>query len=80
MEMQWWLSYEFAQIWCAITLITQIRNRVVSIRMIHLTGTARKCVELAQKRDEEILAVMKPNKQQSLVLEAALTRLKAVDV
>lgn len=70
----------YAQIWCSVTLVTQIRNRVVSIWMVHLTGTAKKCVELAQKRDEQILSSIKPNKQQLVAMEAAQTRLQAVDV
>ena len=33
------------QIWAALTLLTEIRHRVVAIRMLNLTGTLAKCQE-----------------------------------
>ena len=67
------------QIWCALTLVTEIRNRVVRMQMLHLTGTAKKCVELAQARDEEVLRDLKLNQQQEAVVAVARKRLDAVD-
>lgn len=37
------------QIWCAVTMLTSIKNRVVLPRLLHLTGTVAACKEAAQK-------------------------------
>ena len=67
------------QIWCALTLVTEIRNRVVRVQMLSLTGTAKKCVEFAQARDAFVLQDMKLTKQQQASVEAAKRRLQEVD-
>jgi len=35
------------QVWCSATLITQIDNRTVMARLVHLAGTLRCCQEAA---------------------------------
>lgn len=47
--------------------------------MLHLTGTAKNCVEFAQTRDALILHDAKVTKQQQGVIEAAARRLQEVD-
>jgi Rpp14/Pop5 family len=72
-------SFRFVQIWCALTLVTEIKNRVVRIQMLHLTGTAKKCIELTQAKDEAVLAGMKLNKQQQQIAEAGIKKLASVE-
>lgn len=48
--------------------------------MVHLTGTAKKCIELAQAKDTAVLAVMKLNKQQQILAEAGIRKLENVDI
>ena len=37
------------QIWCAVTMLTSIKNRVVLPRLLHLTGTVASCRRAAQQ-------------------------------
>ena len=61
-------------------MITEIKNRVLRIQMVHLTGTAKGCVELARARDAAALGGgMKLSKQHDALLAAAEKRLQAVE-
>jgi hypothetical protein len=44
------------QVWCAATLITDIRHRVVSLRMLDITGTLRCCKKAAASFNAAVLA------------------------
>jgi len=48
--------------------------------MLHLTGTARKCIELAQTEDTAVLTVMKLNNQQQILAEAGRKKLETVEI
>jgi hypothetical protein len=59
--------------------VTEIKNRVVRIQMLHLTGTAKKCIELAKAKDTEVLAGMKLSKQQQTIAEEGRKKLENVE-
>jgi hypothetical protein len=48
--------------------------------MLHLTGTAKKCIELAQAEDTAVLAAMKLNEQQQILAEAGRIKLENVEI
>ena len=47
--------------------------------MLHLTGTATKCIELAQAKDAAVLAGMKLSKQQQAIVDASIKKLENVE-
>jgi len=68
------------QVWCAMTLITKIRNRLCSFRLLHVTGDVKKCVELSRKCDEAVLASRTLKKQHVAMAEEAGKRLEQIDL
>jgi hypothetical protein len=47
--------------------------------MLHLTGTAKKCIELAQAKDAAVLMGMKLSKQQQQIADAGIKKLENVE-
>lgn len=69
------------QIWFALTLITEIQHRVVSIRMVNVTGTAKKSAEITRQVEElAIKRLSVSQEQQQKIMDAAVIKLQAVDV
>lgn len=51
------------QIWCAVTLLTSIKNRVVLPRLVHLTGTVAACRQAVQELNAARVARLKLTSQ-----------------
>jgi hypothetical protein len=67
------------QIWCAITLVTEIRHRVVMARLLHLTGTVASAREVAIGCNAAALAPMQLKRTQLALVEQANERLEQMD-
>jgi len=67
------------QVWCALTLITEIRHRVMMIRMLRVTGTLALCKESAAAANAAALQAMQPTKAQAALLEQAQDRLEQME-
>jgi hypothetical protein len=72
--------FKLVQIWCSLTFMTDIAQRVVCIRMRHVTGTLQKCIDAAKACDHAILQSMRLSRQHEALVEAAQERLKTIDV
>ena len=68
------------QVWAALTLVTDIRNAVVTIRLLHLTGTAAACKALTQQCDDRGLQGLKLTRPQAQAVEDAKERLSHMEV
>ncbi len=66
--------------WCALTLITQIKNRTCSFRLLHVTGDVKKCVDLTRACDSAVLGSVKLSKVYNALAEEASKRLELVDL
>jgi hypothetical protein len=66
-------------VWCALTLLTEIRHRVVMLRMLHLTGAVASAREVAQRCAAAALAPMQLKRQHAALAEAAADRLAQMD-
>lgn len=68
------------QVWYSLTLITEIKHQSVSLQMISLTGSFKKCIETVSSHEKTLLANTNLSKQQQLLVESASERLKTVDI
>jgi hypothetical protein len=67
------------QIWLALTFITEIKNRVVMVRLLRLTGVLRCCLEAARAADAAALAARKLGRAELAAAEQARARLELIE-
>lgn len=68
------------QVWAALTLMTEIRHRVVAVRMLHLTGTVTSCQEAAERCHAAEVVDRRLTPQQAKLADEAAERLKRLEV
>lgn len=68
------------QVWCALTLITEIRHRVVALRLLRLTGTVAPCRDAALAWHAALTAGRRLSAAQAKLAEEANGRLGAMAV
>ena len=68
------------QVWCALTFVTQVKNRPCAVRVLHSTGSVAKCVELTRACDVAALAPLRLGKAATAAAMAAEQRLAQVDL
>lgn len=71
---------EHREIWAALTLLTEIRHRVVALRMLHLTGALASCREAAATCHAAAVADRRLTNQQAKLAEEAAERLQRLEV
>ncbi|KAK3246965.1 hypothetical protein CYMTET_43521 [Cymbomonas tetramitiformis] len=72
----------YRQVWCAITLISEIRKRTVMLRMIHLGGSVRTCQTSALKYNLSVIKDFEPylGEQYTQEVAAIKRRIQALDL
>lgn len=69
-----------SQLWAAVTLVTEVRHRVLAIRMLHLTGTVAKCQEAAEAAHAAATEGRRLTPAQAKLSEEAAQRLARLEV
>jgi hypothetical protein len=74
------LTPAFLQIWCSLSLITEIRHRVVLLRLLHLTGSVPSCQRAIAVAHGAATAGRRLTQQQARLAEEANAKLSAMAV
>ena len=69
-----------AQVWAALSLITEIRHRAVLVRLLHLGGTLASCQRAALAHSRAALARLQLTPQQRRSADDAEARLRALEL
>lgn len=68
------------QVWASLCLLTELRHRVVLVRLLHLTGTVAACQRAARICHAAATAGRRLPAQQARLAEEAEARLAAMAV
>ena len=68
------------QVWCAISLISTIRHRIVLIRLLHLGATTRCTLYAAQQAHSTILQTLQLTSQQQKACKESEEKLRSLEL
>jgi RNase P/RNase MRP subunit POP5 len=71
---------EYRKIWCSLTLLTEIRHRVVAIRLLHLTGRMESCKEAGKLCENAAIKGLRLSEKQMKLHSEAVERLELMEL
>ena len=69
-----------AQVWCSLSFLTEIRHRVLLLRLLHLTGSVPSCQRAISCAHSAATAGRRLTQQQARLAEEAHAKLAAMAV
>lgn len=71
---------EYRQVWCALSMISEINNRRVMLHFLHLGGTLKTCQQATIGYNKHLLQDAHLTQQQSKLLQQAESKLSNLEL